>query len=42
VLIDERAVGTDLGKKFVLALKKDNTLEYRRSRWARTSTACVS
>ena len=29
VLIDERAVGTDLGKKFVLALKKDNTLEYR-------------
>jgi len=29
VLIDERAVGTDLGKKYVLALKKDNTLEYR-------------
>jgi len=29
VLIDERAVGTDLGKKFVLALKPDNTLEYR-------------
>lgn len=29
VLIDERAVGTDLGKKFVLALKSDNTLEYR-------------
>jgi len=29
ILIDERAVGTDLGKKFVLALKKDNTLEYR-------------
>jgi multidrug efflux system membrane fusion protein len=29
VLIDERAVGTDLGKKFVLALKADNTLEYR-------------
>jgi multidrug efflux system membrane fusion protein len=29
VLIDERAVGTDLGKKFVLALKKDNSLEYR-------------
>jgi multidrug efflux system membrane fusion protein len=29
ILIDERAVGTDLGKKFVLALKKDDTLEYR-------------
>jgi RND family efflux transporter MFP subunit len=29
ILIDERAVGTDLGKKFVLALKKDNTVEYR-------------
>ncbi|MBS0583707.1 MAG: efflux RND transporter periplasmic adaptor subunit [Proteobacteria bacterium] len=29
ILIDERAVGTDLGKKFVLALKKDNSLEYR-------------
>ncbi len=29
ILIDERAVGTDLGKKFVLALKSDNTLEYR-------------
>ena len=29
ILIDERAVGTDLGKKFVLALKADNTLDYR-------------
>lgn len=29
ILIDERAVGTDLGKKFVLALRADNTLEYR-------------
>lgn len=29
VLIDERAVGTDLGKKFVLAIKPDSTLEYR-------------
>jgi multidrug efflux system membrane fusion protein len=29
VLIDERAVGNDLGKKFVLVLKPDNTLEYR-------------
>ncbi len=29
ILIDERAVGNDLGKKFVLALKPDNTLEYR-------------
>lgn len=29
ILIDERAVGTDLGKKFVLALKPDNTVEYR-------------
>jgi membrane fusion protein, multidrug efflux system len=29
ILIDERAVGTDLGKKFVLALKSDNTLDYR-------------
>ena len=29
ILIDERAVGTDLGKKFVLALKSDDTLEYR-------------
>jgi len=29
ILIDERAVGTDLGKKYVLALKSDNTLEYR-------------
>ena len=29
VLIDERAVGNDLGKKFVLVLKTDSTLEYR-------------
>jgi len=29
ILIDERAVGTDLGKKYVLALKPDNTLDYR-------------
>jgi membrane fusion protein, multidrug efflux system len=29
ILIDERAVGTDLGKKFVLTVKGDNTLEYR-------------
>jgi membrane fusion protein, multidrug efflux system len=29
VLIDERAVGNDLGKKYVLVLKTDNTLEYR-------------
>ena len=29
ILIDERAVGIDLGKKFVLALKNDNTVEYR-------------
>lgn len=29
VLIDERAVGVDLGKKFVLVLKPDNTIEYR-------------
>jgi multidrug efflux system membrane fusion protein len=29
VLIDERAVGNDLGKKFVLVLKADDTLEYR-------------
>jgi multidrug efflux system membrane fusion protein len=29
ILIDERAVGIDLGKKFVLVLKPDSTLEYR-------------
>jgi multidrug efflux system membrane fusion protein len=29
VLIDDRAVGTDLGKKYVLALKPDDTLERR-------------
>ncbi|ANB16139.1 efflux RND transporter periplasmic adaptor subunit [Dokdonella koreensis] len=29
ILVDDRAVGIDLGKKFVLALKPDNTLEYR-------------
>ncbi|HEX3849075.1 MAG TPA: efflux RND transporter periplasmic adaptor subunit [Steroidobacteraceae bacterium] len=29
ILIDERAVGNDLGKKFVLVLKPDETLEYR-------------
>jgi multidrug efflux system membrane fusion protein len=29
ILIDERAVGNDLGKKFVLVLKADSTLEYR-------------
>jgi multidrug efflux system membrane fusion protein len=29
ILIDERAVGSDLGKKFVLVLKPDSTLEYR-------------
>jgi multidrug efflux system membrane fusion protein len=29
VLIEDRAVGTDLGKKFVLVLKPDNSIEYR-------------
>ncbi len=29
ILIDERAVGNDLGKKYVLLLKPDSTLEYR-------------
>jgi membrane fusion protein, multidrug efflux system len=29
ILIDERAVGNDLGKKFVLVLKADSTVEYR-------------
>jgi membrane fusion protein, multidrug efflux system len=29
ILIDERAVGNDLGKKYVLILKPDSTLEYR-------------
>ena len=29
VLIDDRAIGTDLGKKYVLVLKPDNSLEYR-------------
>jgi multidrug efflux system membrane fusion protein len=29
VLIDDRAIGTDLGKKYVLALKPDGALEYR-------------
>jgi membrane fusion protein, multidrug efflux system len=28
-LIDERAVGNDLGKKYVLVLQSDDTLEYR-------------
>ena len=43
ILIDERAVGTDLGKKFVLALKSDNTLEYRPvDARRRASMACAS
>ena len=29
VLIDDRAVGTDLGKKFVFVLKTDSTVDYR-------------
>ena len=29
VLIDDRAIGADLGKKFVLALTPDNRIEYR-------------
>jgi multidrug efflux system membrane fusion protein len=29
VLIDDRAIGTDLGKKFVLVLKPDSSLDYR-------------
>lgn len=29
ILVDDRAVGVDLGKKFVLALKPDDTLEAR-------------
>jgi membrane fusion protein, multidrug efflux system len=29
VLIDDRAVGTDLGKKFVFVLKPDSTVDYR-------------
>ena len=30
VLIDDRAIGTDLDKRFVLVVKPDNTVEYRR------------
>ena len=29
ILIDDRAIGTDLGKKYVLVLKSDDSLEYR-------------
>jgi multidrug efflux system membrane fusion protein len=29
VLIDDRAVGTDLGKKYVFVLKNDSTVDYR-------------
>jgi multidrug efflux system membrane fusion protein len=29
VLIDDRAVGTDLGKKFVMVLQSDSTVDYR-------------
>jgi membrane fusion protein, multidrug efflux system len=29
ILIDDRAIGTDLGKKYVLVLKPDQSLEYR-------------
>ncbi|NVK56792.1 MAG: efflux RND transporter periplasmic adaptor subunit [Alteromonadaceae bacterium] len=29
ILIDEKAVGTDLNNKYVLTLKEDNTLEYQ-------------
>jgi multidrug efflux system membrane fusion protein len=29
VLIEDRAVGTDLSKKYVLTLTKDNRIEYR-------------
>jgi multidrug efflux system membrane fusion protein len=29
VLIDDRAVGTDLGKKFVMVLKPDSTVDYQ-------------
>jgi membrane fusion protein, multidrug efflux system len=29
VLINDRAIGTDLGKKYVLVLRPDNSLEYR-------------
>jgi membrane fusion protein, multidrug efflux system len=29
ILIDERAVGNDLGKKYVLVLKSDSTVDYR-------------
>jgi membrane fusion protein, multidrug efflux system len=29
ILIDDRAIGTDLGKKYVLVLKADDSLEYR-------------
>jgi membrane fusion protein, multidrug efflux system len=29
VLIDDRAVGTDLGKKFVMVLQPDSTVDYR-------------
>ncbi len=29
MLIEDRASGTDLGKKFVLTLKADNSIEYR-------------
>jgi membrane fusion protein, multidrug efflux system len=29
ILIEDRAIGTDLGKKFVLVLRPDETLEYR-------------
>jgi multidrug efflux system membrane fusion protein len=29
ILVEDRAVGTDLSKKFVLTLTKDNRIEYR-------------
>jgi multidrug efflux system membrane fusion protein len=29
VLIEDRAIGTDLGKKYVLVLRTDNSIEYR-------------
>ena len=42
LLINERAVGTDQSKKFVMVVGADDKATTARSRWAPTSTACAS
>ena len=41
-LVDDRAIGTDLGKRFVFVVDEQGVVQYRSSRPAGSSKACAS